>query len=178
MPRAVEFKISLLSRGQLGVGVTKQEGVADKRLQMCFPKPTLVKLNRVTILKVACGAVHTAIISSQGDLYTFGCGNGGRLGHGDNQDAIQPRLVDTLKEERVLVVCCSNWHTLCISASRSRRIESDSPAGWVYSFGSGINGQLGLGKQRAASYPSKSVDFGPTPSSLPLPSSYSWLVEC
>ena len=111
-------------------------------------------MNRTTIRNVSCGAAHTALISSKGQMYTFGCGDGGRLGLGDNHDSTVPTLVDTLSSERVVMVCCSNWHTLCIVASRNPPPEEDPKAGWVYTFGSGINGQLGLGKQRSAFYPS------------------------
>jgi alpha-tubulin suppressor-like RCC1 family protein len=33
------------------------------------------------IKKVICGGIHSAILSENGQLYTFGCGSNGRLGH-------------------------------------------------------------------------------------------------
>ena len=35
----------------------------------------------IKMAKIICGAIHTAIISRDGVLYTFGCGSDGRLGH-------------------------------------------------------------------------------------------------
>ncbi|KAE9024073.1 hypothetical protein PF011_g3679 [Phytophthora fragariae] len=61
------------------------------------------------------------------ELFTFGCGDGGRLGLGGNEDSFHPQLVSAL--------------------------ENDSTGGFVYSFGSGLQGQLGLGKQMLAALP-------------------------
>ena len=136
----------------MGLGLQKREGIKDKRLQICYPNPTAVlKLNKVMITSVSCGAVHTAVITSHAQLYTFGCGAGGRLGLGGNQDALVPQLVSTLRKERVIKVHCSNWHTLCIV---SASVKSQGKSGWVHVFGTGLNGQLGLGKQQAACFPS------------------------
>jgi alpha-tubulin suppressor-like RCC1 family protein len=142
----------------LGLGESRRAGVTDKRLRLCFPSPTLVELlANVTVTRVSCGAVHTAVISHTGNLYTFGCGDGGRLGLGNNSDCFQPELVSSLQNERVIEVFCSNWHTLCIATPRDRL---DLVAvGWVcdinfifklvanvilqvYAFGSGLNGQV------------------------------------
>jgi len=48
---------------------------------------------------------HSAVITEEGDLYTFGNGNWGVLGHG-NEDSIRfnkPKLVEGLKKAGVKV---------------------------------------------------------------------------
>ncbi|CAK4803783.1 unnamed protein product [Aphanomyces euteiches] len=142
--------------GQLGLGVTKREGVTERRLQMCYPSPTLIDLS-VSIAQVSCGAMHSGLISTTGQLYMFGCGDGGRLGLGTTADKLSPTVVTALDSENVLQVYCSNWHTLCIAAPRqlSSNSAGNSRAGWVYAFGHGLNGQLGLSKQKQALYPTK-----------------------
>ncbi|ETW04841.1 hypothetical protein, variant [Aphanomyces invadans] len=133
--------------GQLGLGITKREGeFAERRLQMCFPSPTLLEVP-VRVAQVSCGAAHSGLIAATGQLYMFGCGDGGRLGTGSNADMLNPTLVHAFENERVLQVCCSNWHTLCIAAPRQVASHgsggSTGPAaGWVYAFGSGLNGQV------------------------------------
>ncbi|KAE9353226.1 hypothetical protein PR003_g3980 [Phytophthora rubi] len=154
--------------GQLGLGEAKRAGVKDKRLQLCFPIPTIVEaLQQKRITRVSCGAVHTAVVSADGQLFTFGCGDGGRLGLGGNEDSFHPQLVSALEKCVVLDACCGSWHTLCIARERDetfpvrppRRVLeatstcSDSTGGFVYSFGSGLQGQLGLGKQKLAALP-------------------------
>ncbi|ETV86578.1 hypothetical protein, variant [Aphanomyces astaci] len=145
--------------GQLGLGVTKREGVfAERKLQMCFPSPTLLEIP-VRVAHVSCGAAHSGLIAATGQLFMFGCGDGGRLGMGSNADMLSPTLVRALDNERVLQVCCSNWHTLCIAAPRQVASHgagnATSASGWAYAFGSGLNGQLGLGKQKQALLPTK-----------------------
>jgi E3 ubiquitin-protein ligase HERC2 len=46
-------------------------------------EPTLVSgLSGKNIVAISCGSSHSAAISAEGDLYTWGRGNYGRLGHG------------------------------------------------------------------------------------------------
>lgn len=154
--------------GQLGLGERKRIGVTDRRLQYCFTTPTVVEaLEKKRITRVSCGAVHTGVVSADGQLFTFGCGDGGRLGLGNNKDALQPELVTALINHVVLDTCCGNWHTLCIAQEREKTTLSkarssnlrvstatnDVSAGYVYAFGSGLHGQLGLGKQKYAAFP-------------------------
>lgn len=56
-------------------------------------------LRGVEITKVAAGGAHSAAISAQGELYTWGKGRYGRLGHGDSDDQMKPKLVDALVGE-------------------------------------------------------------------------------
>lgn len=118
--------------GQLGLGTSKRAGVTNRRLASSFPKPTLIStLRQVIIDRISCGAVHTALISNEGHLYTFGCSDGGRLGLGDRKGLVLvPEVVDSLTGEWVSEVCCSNWHTLCIVSPRTKR----SKGGWVKYF--------------------------------------------
>lgn len=155
--------------GQLGLGESKRAGVKDKRQQLFFPSPTLVEAlhTKHHITRVSCGAVHTAAVSSNGQLFTFGCGDGGRLGLGANGgDSNHPQLVQALERDIVLDVCCASWHSLCLvraltphqvktrRAANERgagvRRESESSmdtdglagSGYVYAFGSGLQGQV------------------------------------
>ena len=45
------------------------------------------------IRDIACGSSHSAAIISNGDLYTWGLGEYGRLGHGDNTTQLRPKQV-------------------------------------------------------------------------------------
>lgn len=152
--------------GQLGLGESKRAGVKDKRQQLFFPSPTLVEafhLKQIQITKVSCGAVHTAVITRDGQLFTFGCGDGGRLGLGANGgDASHPQLVKVLERDVVIDVCCGSWHSLCLvrqpqhetksvvvrarvsrsEAQDSKETENSQPSGYVYAFGSGLQGQV------------------------------------
>lgn len=48
------------------------------------------------IVDIACGGAHSAAITAAGELYTWGKGRYGRLGHGDSDDQLKPKLVEAL----------------------------------------------------------------------------------
>jgi hypothetical protein len=58
-------------------------------------------------VQVSCGYYHTACISDDGMLYTWGCGEDGQLGHGDLVNSIIPRLVKGLREKAICQVSCN-----------------------------------------------------------------------
>ena len=47
-------------------------------------------------MAISAGCEHSAVISDDGMLYTWGHGDGGRLGHGDNEAKSVPTPVEAL----------------------------------------------------------------------------------
>ena len=45
------------------------------------------------IRDIACGSGYSAAVSSSGELFTWGKGNLGQLGHGDSQSQSKPKQV-------------------------------------------------------------------------------------
>mmetsp|Transcript_53968 Transcript_53968/g.94678 ORF Transcript_53968/g.94678 Transcript_53968/m.94678 type:complete len:2213 (-) Transcript_53968:70-6708(-) len=92
--------------------------------------PTRVKMD-CKLKKVSCGAEHTAAISTKGDLYTFGAGWFGRLGHGTKRQMANsktPLLVEnfclsfanpeeTIPAFKVDAVHCASFHTCAVDIS-------------------------------------------------------------
>ena len=63
----------------------------------------------VKVASVACGDSHSAAVTSDGKLYTWGWGGSlwsgsGLLGHGDGASHTTPKLVESLLEEEGLEV--------------------------------------------------------------------------
>jgi E3 ubiquitin-protein ligase HERC2 len=58
-------------------------------------------LEDVTIISISAGCEHSAAISEDGVLYTWGHGDGGRLGHGDSDPLSIPTPVLALKQMHV-----------------------------------------------------------------------------
>ena len=89
------------------------------------------------VVSVAAGRNHSACITEDGLLWTFGAGSDGVLGHGDecNMEP-RPRVVATLqaREEHVVRVSCGVAHTCAVTLR-----------GALYSWGSSLHGRLGLG---------------------------------
>ncbi|KAA0721995.1 putative E3 ubiquitin-protein ligase HERC4 [Triplophysa tibetana] len=121
------------SSGQLGLGDTTDRHV-----------PTIVKsLNGKKTQFISCGGEHTAGLSKEGTVFTFGSGVFGQLGHNSFKDEHLPRVVE-LWSSKVSQVTCGRHHTLVLVASSKR----------IYSFGCGMQGQLGNGQMTNQSVPS------------------------
>lgn len=59
-------------------------------------KPRLIEaLKTKRVRDIACGSSHSAALTSSGELYTWGLGEYGRLGHGDNTTQLKPKMVST-----------------------------------------------------------------------------------
>ncbi|XP_074886416.1 putative E3 ubiquitin-protein ligase HERC3 isoform X1 [Buteo buteo] len=82
---------------------------------------------------ISCGADHTAVLSKEGLVCTFGAGGAGQLGHNSTQNELTPRVVAELWGARVSQVACGRQHTLVYVPSLDK----------VYLFGSDEEGQLG-----------------------------------
>jgi alpha-tubulin suppressor-like RCC1 family protein len=113
-----------------GYGMEGRLGHGDEAVQHT-PKVIEV-LQGVCILALSAGADHSLMVSETGELYTFGHGDRGVLGHGDEADQHTPRMVAALQGVRVSAVAAGEYHSLALST-----------AGEVYSFGQGDYGLLG-----------------------------------
>lgn len=108
-------------------------------------KPRLLEALRAKKIRdIACGSSHSAAISSQGELYTWGLGEYGRLGHGDNATQLKPKLVTALSGRRVIQVACG---------SRDAQTLALTEDGAVFSWGDGDFGKLGRGGSEGSSTP-------------------------
>lgn len=111
------------SFGQLGHGERRSEAI-----------PRLVgSLGGIEAVRVACGS-HTCVLGAHGELYTFGNGKHGQLGHGEQRGEATPRRVHALRHVRVLGIACGDFHTLALGDD-----------GGVYTWGAGAYGELGHG---------------------------------
>ena len=70
-------------------------------------------------MAVACGVGFTAIVTEQGDLWTFGTGGCGMLGLGNCTDQQMPVCVQENDEvfgaEKIITVAAAHQHVACIS---------------------------------------------------------------
>ncbi|XP_048014818.1 RCC1 domain-containing protein 1 [Megalobrama amblycephala] len=76
--------------------------------------PALVDVPNVSeISRISCGSRHTAAVTGTGDLYTWGWGHYGQLGHCTENSTDEPTLVDHFSSHRLCVkdVVCGSWNT-------------------------------------------------------------------
>ena len=79
--------------------------------------PALVNcLNGERPVSAAAGRVHSAVLTSRGEVWTWGSGRNGRLGLGSSIDEAEPCLVDTLEGAEVLQVAAGMDHNLLLVA--------------------------------------------------------------
>ncbi|XP_057419366.1 ultraviolet-B receptor UVR8-like [Lotus japonicus] len=129
--------------GQLGHGDT------DDRLL-----PTKVSaLDGQDIVSVTCGADFTVARSeSSGGLYSWGWGDFGRLGHGDNIDLFIPHPIRALQGLTIKQIACGDSHCLAVTMDNK-----------VLSWGRNQNGELGLGTTDDSLVPQKIGTFEGVP---------------
>jgi E3 ubiquitin-protein ligase HERC2 len=53
-------------------------------------------LDNVEVVQISAGCEHSGAITAAGELFTWGHGDGGRLGHGDSEARIVPTKVEAL----------------------------------------------------------------------------------
>jgi len=69
------------------------------------------------VVQVAACDYHTAVVTSDGEVFTFGQGKFGQLGHGNTNKVLVPRRVGALEEKCVVQAAVGIRHTvvLCIT---------------------------------------------------------------
>lgn len=62
-------------------------------------------------------------ILADGDLYTFGAGSQGQLGHNDGKTSYSPRLVEYFanNNKKIQDVCCKGNHTVVLTSKTNIR---------------------------------------------------------
>ncbi|KAM9310117.1 inhibitor of Bruton tyrosine kinase [Pholidichthys leucotaenia] len=87
----------------------------------------------VYIKQVVLCKFHSVFLSQKGQVFTCGHGQGGRLGHGDEQTYLVPRMVEGLMSHHCSQVAAAKDHTVVLTEE-----------GYVYTFGLNTFHQLGL----------------------------------
>eukprot|EP00026_Physarum_polycephalum_P003457 Phypoly_transcript_03469.p1 GENE.Phypoly_transcript_03469~~Phypoly_transcript_03469.p1 ORF type:complete len:804 (+),score=150.71 Phypoly_transcript_03469:292-2412(+) len=119
----------------LGQALSKQPSNALLLESATVAVPQLISMPE-PVTHVSCGAGHTTLVTESGELYTFGTGNMGQLGHGDISDRALPTVVEYFKKNNKVVTStgCGGYHTVCITQE-----------GRTYAFGLSSYGQTGQG---------------------------------
>ncbi|CAH9078694.1 unnamed protein product [Cuscuta europaea] len=109
------------------------------------PKKVRGSLEDKHVSMISCGPWHSAVLTSMGELFTFGDGSFGALGHGDHCSTCIPKEVESLKGLRTTKVSCGYWHTAAVVESTSENLDCGSLTCRLFTWGNGDDGQLGHG---------------------------------
>ena len=83
------------------------------------------------VKQVQCGCQHTVVVTEDGDVYAWGRGRSGALGHGDRENVSLPKKVEALKD--IVKIDCGQEYTMALDKN-----------GKLYAFGENRYGQLGV----------------------------------
>ena len=83
------------------------------------------------VTDVVCGKEHCLLLTEHGQVFSWGGGSRGQLGHGNLFSEEKPRLVMALDGMKIRKVAAGGWHSACISYSDD-----------LYMFGWNESGQL------------------------------------
>lgn len=100
----------------------------EQKKLYAFPRHQKIK-------KMAAGAEHCLLMTSNGDVFSIGCGLRGALGHGDVSSIDVPKQIEALAGLKIVDIASGSFHSVAISSF-----------GDVYCCGWNTNGQLGLPK--------------------------------
>ncbi|XP_010454214.1 PREDICTED: uncharacterized protein LOC104736008 [Camelina sativa] len=110
------------------------------------PKRVNFLMEGIHVSSIACGPYHTAVVTSAGQLFTFGDGTFGVLGHGDKKSVFIPREVDSLKGLRTVRAACGVWHTAAVvEVMVGSSSSSNCSSGKLFTWGDGDKSRLGHG---------------------------------
>ena len=110
--------------GQLGHGEMDQNEL--------IPRPVSA-LSSVKIASVGAGDSHVLAVTDAGELYTWGVGFYGCLGHGDEASLTTPKRVEKLQGDVMVNATGGAFHSLCVN-----------DRGQVFVWGRNHCGQLGI----------------------------------
>lgn len=89
-------------------------------------------IENIHIVNISAGATHCACISSKNQVYTWGVGANGRLGHGNIFDLEYPSAILSIQETIYIAASCGKDFTLLLDED-----------GFVWGCGSLEHGKLG-----------------------------------
>ncbi|KAM7274359.1 hypothetical protein ACFE04_029023 [Oxalis oulophora] len=168
--------------GVIGGGPHKLGSRFDVKMDSLLPK-ALESAVVLDVQNIACGGSHAALVTKQGEVFSWGEESGGRLGHGVDSDVLHPKLIDALSNTNIELVACGEYHTCAVTLSGElytwgvshwmpKRINGPldgihvssiscgpwhtavvTSAGQLFTFGDGTFGVLGHGDRKSVSIP-------------------------
>jgi len=88
-------------------------------------------MSQPRVTQVVCGKEHCMLLTEHGQVYTWGGGSRGQLGHGTLTSEEKPRLVMALDGMKIIKIAAGGWHSAAISETHD-----------LYMFGWNESGQL------------------------------------
>ena len=117
------------THGQLGLGDTNFRAYPTNNRSLRSAK----------VCQISAGGNHSAVVTPQGRLFTFGANASGQLGIGlkETKMSTVPLLVERLQDNFALQVACGSAHTLVVCRKDETHYQ-------IFGMGLNSNGQCGI----------------------------------
>ncbi|XP_004370699.1 RCC1 domain-containing protein 1 [Trichechus manatus latirostris] len=124
--------------GELGPGGEAQAGVLPLLPGACAyvsPRPPFCRplAPELRARRLELGTEHALLLDAAGQVFSWGSGRHGQLGHGTLEAVLEPRLLEVLQGLPMAEVAAGGWHSVCVSET-----------GDIYTWGWNESGQLAL----------------------------------
>lgn len=128
--------------GRLGIGTSWRAGVPESE-KYHFPTPVpLQAFSKEFVRQVSCGPTFAFALTNTA-AWSWGSGDGGVLGLGDVKRREVPTIMECFQGSYVMQISCGTWHAAAVVL-----IPPVVEGGYVYTWGSGYQGQLGQGDKQ------------------------------
>jgi hypothetical protein len=145
--------------GQLGLGYSGQSSKLYKPAQL----NTTLYLPGKTVVSIACGGSHSALLTSDGTIYTFGANTLGQLGDGTTTDRNYPVAVAATG-----VLSGKTIKYISLGVSQTIVVGSDSK---LYGWGSNYQRLLGVSSSTSSfSIPQQTAIYYPQQNNITIAS--------
>ncbi|KAJ4836168.1 hypothetical protein Tsubulata_004977 [Turnera subulata] len=136
----LNFTVFLTRQGHLYTCGTNTHGQLGHGDTLDRPIPTIIELLKEvgSVRQIAAGPGYVLAVTDDGVVYSFGSGANFCLGHGEQHNELQPRVIQTFQRKGI--------HVVHVSAGDEHVVSLDS-SGFVYTWGKGYCGALGHGDE-------------------------------
>ena len=96
--------------GVLGHGTDHEHNTSASKIKIAYeaqPVPRVIRaFGDKKIVRIACGVSHSIAVDEDGGVWTWGCGDYGRLGHNEQKDEFSPRKIRMFVDKMVRANAC------------------------------------------------------------------------
>lgn len=135
------------SKGATGNGI-RNFHIIPKKLNF-FSREKKLSINKeIKIEKIACGSRHCLALTTNKTVYSWGFGKNGRLGHGDDKDVFEPKIIEFFDNTRIEKIEAADNYSAVVSCVNS-----------LFTWGCGEFNRLGHEGNSDEKTPKKVSDF-------------------
>ena len=100
-----------------GWGSNSYNQISAQTQSKVYSPTAILEIEGLDPVSIATGDAHTLILTESGDVYSFGRGKEGQLGHNERSSDKNPKLIEGLRHETVTSIACGSITSFAITAA-------------------------------------------------------------